>query len=186
MLWLSIADDRRQRSYRSLTKPSFSDSLSVPESTFQIRHRVGILYRGPQSKMNDIEAVRQSLLNCLREALPLTTPEGNPSVLDPSARQVWTEATLPYNLRLADAIGPLALVYRMYRSSAKTDRRLMCSSYFGRNSCVDSMRQNQQSPSSSPLRRPFLWGILAWRRPPYRQPCLIIKSIKTLSAPNHS
>ena len=101
---------------------------------------MGILYRGPQNKMDDIEVVRQSLLNCLSQALPLTTPEGNPSVLDPSARQVWAEATLPYNLRLADAIGPLALVYRMYRSSAKTYRRLICSSHFGRYSCVDSMR----------------------------------------------
>jgi hypothetical protein len=90
--------------------------------------------------MKDIEVVRQSLLNCLREALPSTTPEGNPSVLDPSARQVWTEATLPYNLRLADTIGPLALVYRMHRSSAKTDRRLICSSHFGRYSCVDPVR----------------------------------------------
>lgn len=186
MLWLSIADDRRQRSNRSINPFSPTAYPCLNRHSRFTSHRVGTLNRESQSKMNDIEVVRQSLLSCLREALPSTTPEGNPSVLDPSARQVWTEATLPYNIRLADAIGPLALVYRMYRSSAKTDRRLMCSSHLGRYSCVHPMRQNQQSPSSSPLRRPFLWGILAWRRPPYRQTCLIISSIKALSAPNHS
>jgi hypothetical protein len=63
--------------------------------------------------MTDIELVRSSLLGCLIQALPKDTPEGNPSVLDPNAdSKLWAEATLPYNLRLADTLGPLALVYR--------------------------------------------------------------------------
>jgi hypothetical protein len=64
--------------------------------------------------MADVERVRRALLACLRESLPAETPEGHPSVLDPSVGpELWAEATLAYNLRLADAVGPIALVYRM-------------------------------------------------------------------------
>jgi hypothetical protein len=73
-------------------------------------------YLSPLSKqaaMADIELVRQSLISCLHGALPAHTPEGYPSVLGPDARGgLWAEATLPYNLRLADTVGPLAVVYR--------------------------------------------------------------------------
>jgi hypothetical protein len=63
---------------------------------------------------SDKQDVRQSLLDCLKKALPTTTPDGLPSVLDSSAKNgLWAEATLPYNLRLAEAVGPLALVYGM-------------------------------------------------------------------------
>jgi hypothetical protein len=68
--------------------------------------------------MSDLETVRRSLLSCLRESLPTNTPEGNPTVLHPGAGKIWMEATLPYNLRLADVVGPLALVYRMDPSQA--------------------------------------------------------------------
>jgi hypothetical protein len=61
--------------------------------------------------------------------LPKSTPEGTPSVLDPTLNKpLWNEATLPYNLRLADAVGPLALVYGKsscrVESSIKTDDQL--------------------------------------------------------------
>lgn len=63
--------------------------------------------------MADIESTRQSLLACLWAALPRYTPDGFPAVLDPTSGQgLWADATLPYNLRLADGVGPLALVYR--------------------------------------------------------------------------
>jgi hypothetical protein len=63
--------------------------------------------------MANVELVRQSLISCLHGALPAHTPEGYPSVLGPDARGgLWAEATLPYNLRLADTLGPLAVVYR--------------------------------------------------------------------------
>lgn len=63
--------------------------------------------------MGDIELVRQSLISCLHGSLPSHTPEGHPSVLSPDAREgLWAEATLPYNLRLANTVGPLAVVYR--------------------------------------------------------------------------
>lgn len=64
--------------------------------------------------MADVELVRQSLISCLLGSLPSQTPEGNPSVLSPVSRQgLWEEATLPYNLRLKDSVGPLAVVYRV-------------------------------------------------------------------------
>lgn len=63
--------------------------------------------------MPDIEETRKTLLTCLWDALPRYTPDGLPAVLDPTSGQgLWAEATLPYNLRLTDEIGPLALVYR--------------------------------------------------------------------------
>lgn len=63
--------------------------------------------------MANVELVRQSLISCLHGAIPAHTPEGYPSVLGPDARGgLWAEATLPYNLRLADTVGPLAVVYR--------------------------------------------------------------------------
>jgi hypothetical protein len=69
--------------------------------------------------MADIELVRSSLLGCLIQALPKDTPEGNPSILDPNAdSRLWAEATLPYKQRLADTLGPLALVYRKQYLSA--------------------------------------------------------------------
>lgn len=62
--------------------------------------------------MANIEVPREKLIACLREVLPGQTLGDIPKVLSPSDGRVWKEATLPYNLRLADSIGPLALVYR--------------------------------------------------------------------------
>jgi len=65
--------------------------------------------------MADTELVRKSLISCLNHALPSHTPEGHPSVLGPDTRgELWLQATLPYNLRLAGSIGPLAIVYRRW------------------------------------------------------------------------
>jgi FAD/FMN-containing dehydrogenase len=62
--------------------------------------------------MADIEVTREKLIACLREVLPGQTHGAIPKVLGPSDGRLRKEATLPYNLRLADSIGPLALVYR--------------------------------------------------------------------------
>lgn len=63
--------------------------------------------------MSNVELVRQSLISCLHGVLPAHTPEGYPSILGPDSRGgLWAEATLPYNLRLAETVGPLAVVYR--------------------------------------------------------------------------
>jgi len=83
--------------------------------------------------MANIELVRQSLISCLHGAIPAHTPEGYPSVLGPDARGgLWAEATLPYNLRLADTVGPLAVVYRESRrytselTNSPDSRRYRC------------------------------------------------------------
>lgn len=63
--------------------------------------------------MADLDNIRQTLLTCLWDSLPRYTPDGLPTVLDPhSGEGIWHDAILPYNLRLADSVGPLALVYR--------------------------------------------------------------------------
>jgi hypothetical protein len=71
--------------------------------------------------MANIEATRDKLIASLREVLPGQTCGDISNVLSPSDGRLWKEATLPYNLRLADSIGPLALVYRECSLGVRVD-----------------------------------------------------------------
>lgn len=96
------------------TRGISSDNRSSPPSPLD--HRVNIHIGSTLSTsrvMTSREDIRAALVRCLQEALPSYTSVGYPSVLEPNSGQgLWADATLPYNLRLADSVGPLALVYR--------------------------------------------------------------------------
>lgn len=56
---------------------------------------------------------RQAVLSCVRSSSS-SQQVGELFSVDPegSTPQQWADASLPYNTRLADEIGPLAIVYR--------------------------------------------------------------------------
>lgn len=59
--------------------------------------------------------IRQAVLSCVRSSSSSSAQRvGELFSVDPesSTPQQWADASLPYNTRLADEIGPLAIVYR--------------------------------------------------------------------------
>jgi hypothetical protein len=60
----------------------------------------------------DWDSLRRDLVTCLH-ATRAGSQWRDPYVVDPEHNpQLWGEASLPYNTRLASEIGPLAIVYR--------------------------------------------------------------------------